>query len=942
MVDLGVLSGGDYSEALDVNNSGQVVGYSNNEDDDWRPFLYEDGQMIDLNSLLPAESGWTLEFAYAINDRGEIVGEGSFEGRERGFLLDPLNFTATALDGVTVGNISTLGDSIDLQGLKLTLTGEKITTEGGDISLDSPTLLDSETDTLSIDSTDSSDAEAVGDLTFQKTIDGESGGTQSLILEAGQGNITFEGAVGSESPLKDLTVNGAQAFAALEEISTSGGDVNIAVEGNITTHKISSENGSVSLISTQGKIVAYGAIASTKGGVAILAIQDISTQSIYSENGGVVLSSHQGSITTNGDINTTKGNVAIAAGSDISTAKISTQTGSVSLISSSGSIDVHDDITTKTGYADLKAAASITTENIATKNGYIDLKANDNVTTGQITSLKKQVSLSSNFGAVSVNGEIVTNNSYANIEAQTDVAITSIQTNGGGITLISHSGQVSEGFLNASGINTDGEINIFTPNSTAVAALADDGILMASSDLVSLGEANEFPPSALDSTQEQQLSDFVHQLWNLGRPLAEFILGTIYQWLQENNAPIEGLLPPFLKLSDKEKAYWNNVVLPQSKAFKLGQLFGAGAAIVQGIIEFIGGSASEGGGGGLCITGIGCFAGAPAIAVGVVLQVHGAKLATEGASEAGELFRELLRPSQIDGGGATGAGDLARELGVSKERIDNALSAIPPEKIRQLDSKLGDEIFKPLLDKSKELISNVSRSLDLIGNDTVALDDIRTVLAHKKGKITENDMKNAFSQMRQFLEKYHGKVSGANANRFAKANTKALDDVVQAKGEIKTAENLLDGHTLLGKNVDELYGIPEITGQKNPDFLVTMKDGINRLVEVKTPEGQVVPQNINKNLGKAIDQIVKRVPISNPTGKAYIRLDYRNAPATTNRRDWLFEKVKTRLEFDDNGKITPGVDVVEFVEVFYKDANQGSTVQKLEIQIQSGIVKLLN
>ncbi|AFZ37025.1 hypothetical protein Sta7437_3527 [Stanieria cyanosphaera PCC 7437] len=58
----------------------------------------------------------------------------------------------------------------------------------------------------------------------------------------------------------------------------------------------------------------------------------------------------------------------------------------------------------------------------------------------------------------------------------------------------------------------------------------------------------------------------------------------------------------------------------ESQAFELGRLLGNGAAIAQGIMEFIAGTAAQGGGEGLCITGIGCFAGAPAIARGIILR----------------------------------------------------------------------------------------------------------------------------------------------------------------------------------------------------------------------------------------------------------------------------------------------------------------------------------
>ena len=45
--------------------------------------------MVDLNTLLPADSGWVLLSANAINDAGQIVGEGTLDGEPRAFLLTP-------------------------------------------------------------------------------------------------------------------------------------------------------------------------------------------------------------------------------------------------------------------------------------------------------------------------------------------------------------------------------------------------------------------------------------------------------------------------------------------------------------------------------------------------------------------------------------------------------------------------------------------------------------------------------------------------------------------------------------------------------------------------------------------------------------------------------------------------------------------------------------
>lgn len=50
--------------------------------------MYENGHMIDLNSLLGASSGWVLQDATGINDLGVIVGNGLFDGQERAFILD--------------------------------------------------------------------------------------------------------------------------------------------------------------------------------------------------------------------------------------------------------------------------------------------------------------------------------------------------------------------------------------------------------------------------------------------------------------------------------------------------------------------------------------------------------------------------------------------------------------------------------------------------------------------------------------------------------------------------------------------------------------------------------------------------------------------------------------------------------------------------------------
>ena len=102
MKDLGTLWGGNYSYAYGINSSGQVVGYSYTSGNaSKRAFLYKDGQITDLNELIPADSGWVLHNAYEINDYGQIVGVGEKNGYERAFLLTPPETTKPVTTATT-------------------------------------------------------------------------------------------------------------------------------------------------------------------------------------------------------------------------------------------------------------------------------------------------------------------------------------------------------------------------------------------------------------------------------------------------------------------------------------------------------------------------------------------------------------------------------------------------------------------------------------------------------------------------------------------------------------------------------------------------------------------------------------------------------------------------------------------------------------------------
>lgn len=151
--DLGVLAAGDSSLATAISSNGEIAGTDGNKAENWAvtwqngvmsrlpqvpgaPVLFVNGvnssgvvtgiisefggfathaaawiggKAIDLNTLLPANSGWVLSEANGINDSGQIIGIGTYHGVSTPFELtlgsNPTPFTLAASQ--TVQGIST-------------------------------------------------------------------------------------------------------------------------------------------------------------------------------------------------------------------------------------------------------------------------------------------------------------------------------------------------------------------------------------------------------------------------------------------------------------------------------------------------------------------------------------------------------------------------------------------------------------------------------------------------------------------------------------------------------------------------------------------------------------------------------------------------------------------------------------------------------------------
>ena len=72
-----------------LNRADHIVGMSFSAQNQVHAFIYKDQSMTDLNDLISPQSGWVLQYAKAINDNGQIVGRGRYNGREAAFILSP-------------------------------------------------------------------------------------------------------------------------------------------------------------------------------------------------------------------------------------------------------------------------------------------------------------------------------------------------------------------------------------------------------------------------------------------------------------------------------------------------------------------------------------------------------------------------------------------------------------------------------------------------------------------------------------------------------------------------------------------------------------------------------------------------------------------------------------------------------------------------------------
>jgi probable HAF family extracellular repeat protein len=97
IISLNTLPGDVSSLGEGINNQGQAVGSTTNSNGDWsHAFLWQNKEMIDINTLFPASSNLYATMANEINDKGQISGmaivlTGPQAGNIHAFLATPVN-----------------------------------------------------------------------------------------------------------------------------------------------------------------------------------------------------------------------------------------------------------------------------------------------------------------------------------------------------------------------------------------------------------------------------------------------------------------------------------------------------------------------------------------------------------------------------------------------------------------------------------------------------------------------------------------------------------------------------------------------------------------------------------------------------------------------------------------------------------------------------------
>jgi len=272
------------------------------------------------------------------------------------------------------------------------------------------------------------------------TINGTVNGKQDLTLTTGAGDITFNGAVGSSTPLANITANsrGSTRFNSSVNASSLSTDAGGTTElkGNVTTTLHQTYNNAVRL--TDNLILN----SSSNGNITFGSTVD----------GNQLLNLNAGSGTV--QFKNTVGGITPLSGLDINAGNVEALS-SLNVGSSGINIDAG-------GRVNLGSAVT------ATSGGNVEITAQRDITTNDITS-QGGITLKSNRGSVTsgnLNSSGATDGGAIRLEASTTITAGEINSSGltrkGGNVTLDPTGDIQVTSINAQGGTTGGEVDITT------------------------------------------------------------------------------------------------------------------------------------------------------------------------------------------------------------------------------------------------------------------------------------------------------------------------------------------------------------------------------------------------------------------------------------------------------------------------------------------------
>jgi len=207
------------------NDAGLIVGFSGPTGyiSQSRAIVYQNGTVTDLNTYLPANSGWVLEYALAVNDRDQIVGFGTYNGTYASFELTlPLpTYTASGAMAAFQANPSLLSISDSAANIQSNLDNLETIAAATDIG--TITLTDNGTPTLIVTAAElSTDSAVLQDISGSFTV------TVTGVSAKAAGSEATQEFVHSVS-VSDSAANISAAIDTLASLASAGKLTSVAI-----------------------------------------------------------------------------------------------------------------------------------------------------------------------------------------------------------------------------------------------------------------------------------------------------------------------------------------------------------------------------------------------------------------------------------------------------------------------------------------------------------------------------------------------------------------------------------------------------------------------------------------------------------------------------------------------------------------------------------------